>query len=221
MRASPSIAILGGTGDLGEGLALRLCPGRNVMIGSRDPTRAASRAAEYAERSGCAGIEGSGNADAAARADYVILAAPADALPGLLDEIAGHIREESLVVSPVVPMSRRNGVFVHDVSALDPGSSSAAEYVAKRLGRRIRVAAAFHTIPAGMLSDVGKRLDVDVLVASDDVSFRALSEDLRVDGIRYLHAGPLELARYLEQLVPLLLNVGRRNGIRNPSLKVI
>ena len=221
MRASPSIAILGGTGDLGEGLALRLCPGRSVIVGSRDPVRAASRAAEYAARSGCAEIEGSGNVDAAAHADYVILAAPADALPGLLDEIAGNIREESLVVSPVVPMSRRNGVFVHDVSVLGPGLSSAAEYVARRLGGRVGVAAAFHTIPAGLLSDMDRRLDVDVLVASSEAAFRAMSEDLRIDGIRYLHAGPLELARYLEQLVPLLLNVGRRNGMRNPSLKVI
>jgi Predicted dinucleotide-binding enzymes len=81
--------------------------------------------------------------------------------------------------------------------------------------------AAFHTVPAGVLSDLSRALDMDVLVASGDDEFRAASRDLRIDGIRYLHAGPLEMARYLEELVPLLLNIGRRNGIRNPSIRVI
>ncbi len=217
MRASTTVAILGGTGDLGEGLALRLCGGRRVIIGSRDPARAAARAAEYAERAGCRDVEGSSNADAAARADYVVLATPASALPALLDEVAGRLREGSLVISPVVPMSRRGDLFVHDPSQL--GAGSAAEYAASRLGNR--VAAAFHTVPAGLLSDVGRRLDLDVLVASDREAFESMRRDLRIEGVRYLHAGPLEMARYLEQLVPLLLNVGRRNGIRDPTLRVI
>jgi len=217
LRGSPSVAILGGTGDLGEGLALRLCRGREIIIGSRDPGRAVSRAAEYAARSGCPDLIGAGNGEAAARGDYLIIAAPASAVPGLLDEVMARAAEDALIVSPVVPIIRRGGSFLYDASALDAGS--AAEYIARRTGRRVM--AAFHTVPAGVLSDLSRALDMDVLVASGDDEFRAASRDLRIDGIRYLHAGPLEMARYLEELVPLLLNIGRRNGIRNPSIRVI
>ncbi|MGC9191899.1 MAG: NADPH-dependent F420 reductase, partial [Conexivisphaera sp.] len=214
-----SVAILGGTGELGEGLAIRLCRGREVLVGSRDPARASARAAEYASRSGCRAISGASNSEAAGRGDYVVLATPASALPGLLDEVAGLIARDAIVISPVVPMSRRSGLFYHDPSQLGPGVRSAAEYVRRRTG--LRVAATYHTLPAALLADPSARLDLDALVAASDEDFEALRRDLSVEGIRYLHAGPLEVAAYLEQLVPLLLNVGRRNGIRTPSLKVV
>ncbi len=213
----PRVAILGGTGDLGMGLAFRVCRGREVIVGSRDPERARARAREYAALAGCDGIWGTSNAEAARLGDYVVLATPADALPRILSEVVGEIGEGSLVISPVVPMARRGGALVYDESMFGP--RSAAEYVAERTGRR--VAAAFHTVPAGLLADLRRPLDVDVLVASGDAEFAEIRDGLSIEGVRYLHAGPLEAARCLERMVPLLLEVGRRNRIRNPYVKVI
>ena len=200
-------------------MALRLCAGREIVIGSRDPAKAVARAAEYEARSGCSEIRGASNAEASELGDYVILAVPADTLPGLLDVISGRIKSDALLISPIVPMSRSSGYLVHDPSTLDPSVLSAAEYIAKRTGRR--VAAAYHTLPAPLLAEMSARLNLGVPVASEKGDFEALRRDLSIDGVRYLHAGPLEVARYLESLVPLLLNIGRRNGIRNPSIKIV
>jgi len=123
------VAILGGTGDLGEGLALRLCAGREIIIGSRDPAKAAARAAEYASRPGCSEIRGTSNLEALELGDYAILAVPAATLLGLLDMIASRIRADALIISPVVPMSR--GPRIPRARSINVGSIGP-------VGRRVR-----------------------------------------------------------------------------------
>ncbi len=209
------IAVLGGTGELGRGLAARLSFGYEVLLGSRDISKGKA-AAKVLERLTGSKIRGLSNLDAAGRCDTAIFA-----LPNLLSE--RFVRElelplvGKLVISPMVPMNLRNGRF--EYSPLD---GSAAEWLAKQLPKS-RIAAALHTIPAGELLKVEKKLDYDVFVAAEDEKlFKETAAIVRkIKDLRPLYVGPLTAARYIESLTPLLLNISRLNGMRDSSLKVV
>lgn len=208
------IAIVGGTGDLGLGLAVRLAPVHLVMIGSRDHSRAAEAARRASSVSG-AKVEGATNAVAVESAEVAILAIPDlpsdEALLLLKPGVQGK-----LVISPVVPMVFKDGLFQ---SA--GGAVSAAEKVASML--QTRVAAAFHTVPAARLLDVPAPLGYDVLVAAEsrEVFAEAAGIVSSIPGLRPLYAGPLLASRTLEALTPTLLNTGKLNKIRTPSIKIV
>ncbi|MGA2664587.1 MAG: NADPH-dependent F420 reductase [Nitrososphaerales archaeon] len=208
------IALVGGTGDLGLGLAVRLAPAYDVTVGSRDAARAAAAAAEASRISG-ARVDGAENLDAARASDIAILAIPSlpsdDVLTSLRPAVAGK-----LVVSPIVPMEVRDGLF-----SAPPASASAAERVASVLATR--VAAAFHTVPAARLLEVGRELDYDVLVTAETrvVYAEAAAVVSSIPGLRPLYAGPLRNSRMVEELTPNLLNVGKLNGIKHPSIRVV
>ncbi len=209
------IAVLGGTGRFGRGLAARFSFGYEVLLGSRDAGKAEA-AAKVLERLTENTIGGLSNHDAAGRCDSAIFA-----LPNLLSE--GFVRElklpleGKLVISPMAPMNLRDGRF--EYSPLD---GSAAEWLAKQLPKS-RVAAALHTIPAGELLKVKKKLDYDVFVAAEDERiFKETAAIVRkIKNLRPLYVGPLAAARYIESLTPLLLNISRLNGMRDSSLKVV
>lgn len=209
-----SVAIVGGTGDLGLGLAVRLAPSRSVTIGSRDQARAAEAAAKASSISGSR-VEGATNSQAAADADVTILAIPDlpsdDALLLLKPGVQGK-----LVVSPIVPMVFKDGLFTAVT-----GPVSAAEKVASVL--ETRVAAAFHNVPAARLLEFPKPLDYDVLVGagSREVFSEAAELVSSIPGLRPLYAGPLSASRTLESLTPTLLNTGKLNRIRTPSIKIV
>ncbi len=209
------IAIVGGTGELGLGLAARLANANNqVMIGSRDPSRAKEAARGSSNLTG-QHVEGDGNVEAAGWCQVAILAIPE--LPS--DETLLSLKpalDGKLVVSPIVPMVFRDGLFSPALS-----SGSAAERVASLL--QTRVAAAFHTVPAAMLLEVKKPLDYDVLVTAETKGVYAEVAVLvsSIAGLRPLYAGPLRNSRLLETMTPALLNVGKLNGIKHPSIKVV
>jgi NADPH-dependent F420 reductase len=209
------IGIVGGTGDLGRGLAVRLSKRHDVVIGSRDATRATEAASEIAAASG-GRVSGASNEEVVRVCGLAILAVPdlpgAEYLRTLQGPLAGK-----LVVSPIVPMKFENGVFSY---TRDGGS--AAEEVAAVLAQS-RVAAAFHTVPARRMAQPDERLDCDVLVAADGKETYAETAELisTIEGLRPLRAGNLHAARYVERLTPLLLNIGRMNHLKEPSLRVV
>jgi len=209
-----TVAVVGGTGDLGLGLAARLAGSYRVLIGSREEGRAAEAAARASSLSGSS-VEGRTNDDAAAVADIIVLAIPDlpsdQMLLSLKPRVAGK-----LVISPIVPMDFRDGLFVSRAS-----EASAAEKVSSVV--ETRVAAAFHQVPAARLLEVGQPLDYDVLVAADTREIYAEAARLvsKVSRLRPLHAGPLRCSRTLEMLTPTLLNVGKLNRIKNPSIRVV
>ena len=211
------IAILGGTGKEGRGLAARWSrAGRHVVIGSRDPERAAAAAAEVAALSG-GGVVGMGNAAACAAADIAVLTTPFDGLDGTLSEHAGALAGK-LVVSAVIPLQVVDGRF----GTIDVPEGSAAELVAARLPQS-RVATAFHNISYKLLLDLQHPLDEDVPVAADEEADRALVVELCRDlGARGVPVGPLSLARYLEGYTAVLLTINRLHktqaGIRFTGL---
>jgi NADPH-dependent F420 reductase len=209
-----TIALVGGTGDLGLGLACRFAKNYRVVIGSRDAARATEAAKKVSGLVG-ATVVGMTNSDAAGVSDVVVLTIPD--LPS--DEMLLSVRPAvagKLVVSPIVPMEFRDGLFSPTLS-----SGSAAEKVASLVGTR--VAAAFHNVPAARLLEPEIPLDYDVLVAAEtrEVFTETAALVSSIQTLRPLYAGPLRVSRAIEWLTPTLLNVGRLNKIKTPSVKVV
>jgi NADPH-dependent F420 reductase len=214
------IGIIGGTGPLGTGLALRFAAaGLTVQVGSRD----LERAGEVARRlnsilgAGATEVSGGRNQEVAAK-PVVVVALPYDAVRetvlGLAPELAGKI-----VISTAVPMSFASG----RPEPVRPEAGSAAEELAA-ICPGSRVVGAFHTVAAGQLLDLRERLDEDVLVSGDDREARKEVANLvqRLEGLRAVESGPLATCRYAEGLTPLLLRLNRlhhaQTGIRITGL---
>jgi len=209
------VAVIGGTGDLGFGLAMRLAYAYEVTIGSRDPARAAAAAAKASTLSR-ARVGANTNVKAAQECDIAILAVPELPSADLLASLAPSLMEK-LVISPIVPMLFKDGVF-----SLSSSGESAAERVARALPAS-RVAGAFHTVPAVRLARRDEELAYDVLVTADsravyDEAARVVSS---VGKLRPLYAGPLVVSRLVEGITPALINVERLNKLRSPSIKLV
>ncbi|HZS16023.1 MAG TPA: NADPH-dependent F420 reductase [Candidatus Dormibacteraeota bacterium] len=215
------VALLGGTGKLGPGLAMRFArAGVPVLIGSRDAEKGVAAAAEATEKLRASGsdfapIEGCDNAWAAARGRLALVTVPyegqAAMLPALAKSLAGKV-----VVSTAVPLRFEEGVGpVH----VDVPEGSAAQQAAALLPES-HVAAAFHSVSSAQLKRLGTTLDEHVVVTGDDL--RAKQEAMALvrllPGARPVDGGPLHCARYSEQLTVLLLSV---NGIYKTHAGVV
>ncbi len=210
------VAIIGGTGDLGFGLAVRLAKAYSVTIGSRDVPRASAAAAK-ASTVARVRIEAKANHEAAEACDIAILAVPDLPSADLLASMAPNLMEK-LVISPIVPMVFSGGVF----SVTSVSGESATERVAKLLPMA-KVAGAFHTVPAAKLARLEEELDYDVLVTAEsketyDQAARVVSS---VGKLRPLYAGPLLVSRMVEAITPALVNVEKFSKLRSPSIKVV
>jgi hypothetical protein len=198
------IAIIGGTGKEGSGLAIRWArAGHTIVLGSRDAERARARAAELAA-SGHGLFEGADNAAAARSADVSVLSVPyaahAETLTALRESLAGKI-----LVDITVPLKPPKVTRVQ----LPAGRAAALEAQAI-LGERTRVVAALHHVSSVHLADPAHAIDCDVLVATDDAEARETVLGLIRDlALRGLDAGPLENAVALESLTPVLLHLNR------------
>jgi NADPH-dependent F420 reductase len=210
------IAILGGTGDIGEGLAVRFAADtdHDITIGSRKPEKATDRAETYEQQLADHGVDrpvdGASNADATAGADVAILAIPphyvADTVETLADE---GVLSDQLLVSPAVGMTGdEDGLHYNP-----PGIGSVTELVAARAPDDVPVAGAYHNLAADRLANLDADLDVDTLVVADDpaVRERVIDFTAELDGVRPLAAGPLSNAAEVESVTPLVINVARYN----------
>jgi 8-hydroxy-5-deazaflavin:NADPH oxidoreductase len=204
-----SVAIVGGTGPLGRGVAARLArTGVEVRLGSRDPDRARAAAEQVTGwLAGAADIGAGGNDEVVAGADVVLLAVPYEGLAATVEQLAGAL-DGKLVVSAVNPLTFDDRGPV----PLAVAEGSAAELVAARVPGA-RVVAALHSVSSRELKRVDEPLDDDVPVLGDDEDAVAAVVALleRIDGCRPVAAGPLRLARVAEDLTCLLLSVNRRH----------
>lgn len=210
-QVTQTVAILGGTGGLGKGLAARWArAGLEVIVGSRSADRAARAAADLVELVGeeAAGrLRGAGNLDAAASADVTVVSVPFEGLDEALAPLAGTLAGR-IVVSVVNPLGfDADGPFPIPVA-----EGSAARAVAARLPGA-RLAAAFHSVSSVELQRLDRAMDDDVPVVGDDDEAVAVTVDLagRIDGVRAFPAGPLRLAAPLEALTPVLISVNKRH----------
>ena len=209
------IALLGGTGDIGQGLALRWSrdTDHEVLIGSRDPEKARTKAAEYERELESRGrdrsINGFANGMAAERARVVVLAIPPYHVGDTVEEIADRLDEGTVLVSPAVGMKGdADGLHYHP-----PSVGSVTALVARRAPEATPVVGAFHNLAADRLANLDLELDVDTLLVGDDAdakeTVRLLAQG--IEGLRPLDAGPLANAPEVESLTPLCINVGRYN----------
>lgn len=208
------VALLGGTGDIGEGLALRLARDTDhaVTVGSRDAEKATAAASEYeaalADHGVDAAVAGAENADATAGADVVVCCVPAYHLTDTIDAVAGELGD-AVLVSPAVGMKRDESGMHYN----PPGVGSVTQLAAATAPEGTPVAGAFHNLAAGRLASLDADLDWDVpFVASDETAretVATLVED--VEGLRPLFAGGLDNAAEIEGLTPLLINLARHN----------
>jgi NADPH-dependent F420 reductase len=209
------IALIGGTGPEGQGLALRLArAGHAIIIGSRSSDRAEDTASDLGERVPGATISGLPNREAAERAGLIILTIPFAGVEHILDELAPVV-DGKIVVSAIAPVEFQEGRPV----ALRIEAGSAAQEVQRRLSGS-RVVSAFQTIDAHRLQDPDEVLDTDVIVCSDDVEARRLVVSLagELPGVRALSGGRLAASRYVEDVTALLITLNRiyksHSGIR-------
>jgi 8-hydroxy-5-deazaflavin:NADPH oxidoreductase len=201
--ASESLAILGGTGPEGRGLALRWARvGVPVVIGSRDAARAAGIAAELAAGDPLP-VSGAANADAARAADIVLVAVPWDGHAATLSALAAELAGK-LVIDIVNPLE-----FDDRGPVTIPVAEGSAAEQAQLLLADSRVVAAFHHVSAKHLLDESHSVDTDVLVCGDDraAKDRAIALAERLPGVRGIDAGPLRLAHILEDWTTVLLAV--------------
>ena len=209
------IAIIGGTGSLGFGLAMRLAKTYEITIGSRDLPRATEAAAKVGALARVR-VEAKENREAVRACDIAILAVPDLPPAGLLESLAPDLAEK-LVISPIVPMLVKDGVF-----SVSHPEESAAERVANA-HPKAKVAGAFHTVPAPKLAQLAEPLDYDVLVTADSREVFALASRVvsSVGKLRPLYAGPLSVSWMVEAMTPALLNVSRLNKLDNPSIRLV
>jgi hypothetical protein len=206
-----TVALLGGTGDLGEGLALRW--GRDtdheLLVGSRDPDRAAAAADGYAaalaDRGHDASLAGLDNAAAAARASVAVLAVPPYHVGDTVAAVADGLDAGDVLVSPAAGMTRDGDGF----HAHRPGAGSVTRVAADAAPDGVPVVGAFHNLPAGRLADLDADLGIDTLLVADDDDARETVRALAagIEGLRPLAAGPIANAPEIEGLTPLLINV--------------
>ncbi|WP_462137569.1 NADPH-dependent F420 reductase [Candidatus Mycalebacterium sp.] len=207
------ISLLGGTGDIAEGLVLRWSKaGHEIFVGSRSQEKADTITAEYIEKIKALGVEpnvvGMENAQAAASSEVIVISIPpeyaADTIAGLADSITDQI-----VITPVVPMVKEGKSFLF----APPSHGSSALEIKEKLPPSARLVSAYHNLPAKGLSDVNKDLNADVVICGDDEEAKAvvtkLTEDL--SGLRTLDAGPLEVSPMIEAITPLIVNLNVRH----------
>ncbi|HEY1522939.1 MAG TPA: NADPH-dependent F420 reductase [Solirubrobacteraceae bacterium] len=210
-----SVCIVGGTGALGFGLALRLArAGVPIVIGSRDESRAQEAAARAQEKVPEGAFTGDQNAVAARGAEVVILAVPFRNQSENLTNLKAVLADGQLLVDATVPLAA--AVSGKATRTLGVWQGSAAQQAREMAPSGVRVVSALHTVSAALLTDLDHELDEDVLICGDGREDKAQLAQLigRIVGLRPVDCGPLEMARILEQLTPLIISINVRHKVR-------
>jgi NADPH-dependent F420 reductase len=209
-----NIAILGGTGKEGAGLAARWAlAGHSLIIGSRDPERAKTKAAELRDATQKMPIMGESNAEAARLGTVIVLALPAQGLPTTLPEVREGCRGK-VVVSTVVPLT-----FGGPRLFTPPAAGSSAEE-AQALLPDAKMVAAFHHIAAHELSETEHPIECDLLMCGEASAKETVGELARSMGLRPIDVGPLSNAGVLEGITAALATINRRYKLKNSGIKI-
>jgi 8-hydroxy-5-deazaflavin:NADPH oxidoreductase len=232
------IGIVGGTGGMGEGFALRWCANHQIVIGSRDKNKAAEVASNYMKiaqefykdkikRGGGGGIgegniSGDNNFDLGKKdLDILILSIPYESINDTCSKLSQDISDSCIIISPIVPMKWTEKGFTY--IPFEEGKKTAAELVADNFKSRSRIVSAFHTISEVKLKKLELTLDADTYICGDDTSVIEKIKELVSDiqGLRPIYLGPLSMTYQAEVLTPMLLNGAKKNKLKNPGLKLV
>ncbi|MBQ03591.1 NADPH-dependent F420 reductase [Candidatus Bathyarchaeota archaeon] len=227
------IGILGGTGNMGRGLTIRLALEHNILLGSRSLEKAGriaknlnniARGFYLDEMHGT--IKGVMNVKAIKDSEVVIITLPAKHSLSTLKDLKDQFSPEKVVVSTVVPMTRKKKLFYWTPleERDDPGfqGRSASEAI-QDIVEPSPVITAFQTVPAAYLNNIDAVLNVDVLIAGNHkLALAKVSKLVRdIPNLRPLRVGPLINSKWIESLTPLLLNAAVLNGLHDPTIRVI
>ncbi len=216
------IAILGGTGSIGEGFALRWAEKHEIVVCSRDANRAARAAGEYSGRllsKGlvCCGITGCSNETALKDVDIVALSVPYEGVVPLLKSLKPFFKDQ-IVISLVVPM-KKNEWFKYT----PPKQGSAALEIRELLQKSVKVVSAYHNIPANRLAQLDAVLDYSVVVCGDDEDAKRTVMELtkEIKNLSPLDGGGLASSYMIESLTPFLINLAIRNKLSDLGVKFV
>ena len=235
------IGIVGGTGGMGEGFALRWCANHQIVIGSRDKNKAAEVASNYMKiaqefykdkikKDGGGGVGGVGegnisgdnNFDLGKKdLDILILSIPYESINDTCSKLSQDISDSCIIISPIVPMKWTEKGFTY--IPFEEGKKTAAELVADNFKSRSRIVSAFHTISEVKLKKLELTLDADTYICGDDISVVEKIKELvsEIQGLRPIYLGPLSMTYQAEVLTPMLLNGAKKNKLKNPGLKLV
>jgi 8-hydroxy-5-deazaflavin:NADPH oxidoreductase len=216
--SKPTIAVIGGTGAEGSGLALRwAAAGYPIVIGSRSHEKAETSAQELSGQlpEGSAAITGADNAGAAQAADIVVLSVPYAAQSATIDQIAEGSQGKILitVVAPVKPPKVSH--------VWRPEGGSAAQEAQVQLGENVKVVAAFQNVSAEELKHLDHNVECDILVTGEDKEAKQLAIELaQAAGLFGIDAGPLVNASVVEGLTALLIGINIRNKVKGSGIRI-
>jgi hypothetical protein len=221
------VGIIGGTGGMGKGFALRWSQNHNVVVGSRDATRASESAVEYTNLAKEAfgeikgSISGSDNVTVAKESDVLILSIPYENIDTVCSGILSEIKNSCVVVSPIVPMTKTDVGF--ECVSIKDSKPFSYKLVLEHMKDKSKLVSAFHVISEKKLINPTLELDYDIFVCGDSKdSVRVVDELINeIKGLRSIYLGPIELSYLAEMSTPLLLNAMIRNKIKNPGIKII
>jgi 8-hydroxy-5-deazaflavin:NADPH oxidoreductase len=215
METRPTLAIIGGTGALGTGLAIRWAgAGYGVVLGSRTREKAEEAARRIEARHGAPPVRGLDNRSAAAACDIVVIAVPYASHDAILDEIREAVAGK-IVIDAVVPLVPPKVSIVNL-----PPEGSAAQAAQQRLGESVRLVSAFHNVAAVKLA-AGGAVDCDVLVFGDDRHAREMVITLAdAAGTRGIDGGPLANAVVGEALTAVLIGINRRYKVPGAGIRI-
>ena len=219
------ISIIGGTGGMGEGFALRWVVNHDITIGSRDAEKAKSSAEQYMNTALSSygklkgTIKGADYVSSATDSDILILSIPYESIKLTCDSISNNIGNDCIIVSPIVPMERNDTGFTY--IPFEKSMKSAAHLLAENLPGK-KVVSAFHTISEVKLKNINESLDSDTFVCGDDQDAVTKLNQLigEIKGLRPLYLGPLSISYQAEGLTPMLLNASKKNKMKHPGIKL-
>lgn len=224
------IGIVGGTGGMGEGFALRWCANHQIVIGSRDKNKAAEVASNYnkiaqefyKDKKTIGGsISGDNNFDLVKGLDILILSIPYESINDTCSKLSQDVSDNCIIISPIVPMKWTEKGFTY--IPFEEGKKTAAELVADNFKSRSRIVSAFHTISEVKLKKLELTLDADTYICGDDTSVVEKIKELvsEIQGLRPIYLGQLSMTYQAEVLTPMLLNGAKKNKLKNPGLKLV
>ncbi len=217
------IAIIGGTGDQGLGLALRFVKsGEHVIVGSRDIKKAENAVKlikDMLNNENLPNLSAMTNEEAATNGNIVVLTVPLQAQMITLKSIKEHVQGK-IFVDATVPLERC--ISGKPTRFVDLWEGSAAERSAAFLSKDVRVVSAFCNLSAANLTNINEDVECDCLISGDDAKANEIVMELaeKISGVRSIECGPLENARIVEKITPLLINLNIRNRIKLAGIRI-
>ncbi|KAF6243983.1 NADPH-dependent F420 reductase [Nitrosopumilus sp. b1] len=221
------IGIIGGTGGMGKGFALRWCINHDVLIGSRDAERASASANEYSQTAKeefgniKGSITGNDNITISKESDVLILSIPYENIDSVCSQVLPVIKDSCTVISPIVPMTKTDVGF--EFIPLKDNKPFSYQLVSKHMKDKSKLVSAFHVISEKKLINPKLVLDYDIFVCGDDKDSVDVVNGLinEIKGLRPIYLGPGSLSYLAEIATPLLLNAMIKNKLKNPGIKII